>query len=148
MTNLTPPSASADNEQEDELREAIIHKLGLERTLQEQLIPSNMEDFMSDWSFTVDDILSLIARHTKEAVEAELETLDERLQYHIDESVKTEKRADKPWEKGGFPLLAESTRAGRLGWVQAQRLVKERIAELSAPQQSSSPGGDRKEGDD
>jgi hypothetical protein len=49
MTNTNPS-----------LREQLITKLGLELTPSGQLIPSSLEDFQSDWTFTVDDVLLLI----------------------------------------------------------------------------------------
>ncbi len=54
-----------------QLEEQIIKLLGLERTHHDQLVPSNFEDFQSDWSFTIKQLLDLYATYSK------LERIDE-----------------------------------------------------------------------
>lgn len=46
--------------------------LGLERNLNGQLIPSNLEDFQSDWTFTVDELLALLHQVEAEAYQTAL----------------------------------------------------------------------------
>lgn len=45
----------------------LITLLGLERTLQDQLIPANFEDFQSDWSYTLQQLMAWRTSYAKEA---------------------------------------------------------------------------------
>lgn len=47
---------------DEELQEQLIKILGLEKNLHDQLVPSNFEDFQSDWTFTVKALTSLVAK--------------------------------------------------------------------------------------
>lgn len=59
MTN--PPKGTNNTE----LREQLISALGLERSPRDQLVLSNYEDVVSDWQFTVDEIMELFAQHSQ-----------------------------------------------------------------------------------
>ena len=48
-------------------QEQLIKILGLDRTNQNQLIPANLDDFQSDWTFTVSQLLDLFAHLASEA---------------------------------------------------------------------------------
>lgn len=68
---------------EEELRQNIINLLCLEVNLDGHLVMANFEDFQSEWSFTVDQIMALITRSRQQLLDELEAELDEITYYEL-----------------------------------------------------------------
>src|SRR5437879_557824 len=119
MTDTTPP----DSETERRIDEILI-KFGRFLTGEGGIYYTYHE--------TKAALTALIAEAETRARVDENESLVKKMQSFIDSAARTVKRANKSWDDGGFPIVSQAVGSARLGWIQAQRLLKKRLAELSA----------------